>query len=75
MPLIGTFTRRPVKMALLDLEKTTSGLSKTWSGFLRDPVEVTRAHVEAFQAWMIETRSASTAPKAAPYGSGAASGW
>src|SRR4051812_8258624 len=26
-----------------------------------DPVEVTRAHVEAFQAWMIETRSASTA--------------
>jgi integrase/recombinase XerC len=26
-----------------------------------DPDEVTRAHVEAFQAWMIETRSASTA--------------
>src|SRR5262245_18226474 len=26
-----------------------------------DPAEVTRAHVEAFQAWMIETRSASTA--------------
>jgi site-specific recombinase XerD len=26
-----------------------------------DPGEVTRAHVEAFQAWMIETRSASTA--------------
>lgn len=26
-----------------------------------DPCEVTRAHVEAFQAWMIETRSASTA--------------
>ncbi|MGC9541237.1 tyrosine-type recombinase/integrase [Streptomyces sp. UG1] len=26
-----------------------------------DPVEVARAHVEAFQAWMIETRSASTA--------------
>src|SRR5882757_9889797 len=26
-----------------------------------DPTEVTRAHVEAFQAWMIETRSASTA--------------
>jgi integrase/recombinase XerC len=26
-----------------------------------DPTEVTRAHVEAFQAWMIQTRSASTA--------------
>jgi hypothetical protein len=26
-----------------------------------DPTDVTRAHVEAFQAWMIETRSASTA--------------
>jgi integrase/recombinase XerC len=26
-----------------------------------DPTEVTRAHVEAFQAWMIETRSAATA--------------
>jgi site-specific recombinase XerD len=26
-----------------------------------DPCQVTRAHVEAFQAWMIETRSASTA--------------
>jgi integrase/recombinase XerC len=26
-----------------------------------NPAEVTRAHVEAFQAWMIETRSASTA--------------
>src|SRR5205085_10099553 len=26
-----------------------------------DPTKVARAHVEAFQAWMIETRSASTA--------------
>jgi len=26
-----------------------------------DPTEVTRAHVESFQSWMIETRSASTA--------------
>src|SRR3954454_14253998 len=26
-----------------------------------DPCEVRRAHMEAFQAWMIETRSASTA--------------
>jgi site-specific recombinase XerD len=26
-----------------------------------DPTEVTRAHVETFQAWMIDTRSASTA--------------
>ncbi|MDA3644407.1 tyrosine-type recombinase/integrase [Saccharopolyspora indica] len=26
-----------------------------------DPAEVTKAHVEAFQAWMIETRSAATA--------------
>ncbi|MEV0910771.1 tyrosine-type recombinase/integrase [Streptomyces hokutonensis] len=92
-------------MPLLDLDKITAGLSKTWSGFLRDwdrslrsgnypettrynyllaaaqlgrylgeyspdpdadaaaddPTEITRAHVEAFQAWMIETRSASTA--------------
>ncbi|MFE9444105.1 hypothetical protein ACFYO2_35145 [Streptomyces sp. NPDC006602] len=92
-------------MPLLDLDKITVGLSKTWSGFLRDwdrslragncpeatrynyllaaaqlgrylseyspdpeaddaaedLTEVTRAHVEAFQAWMIETRSASTA--------------
>jgi site-specific recombinase XerD len=92
-------------MPLLDLQKLTAGLSRTWTGFLRDwdrslrsgnypettrynyllaaaqlarylgehspdpdadeaaeePTEVTRAHVEAFQAWMIETRSASTA--------------
>src|SRR5258705_11502463 len=26
-----------------------------------DPTEVTKAHIEAFQAWMIETRSAATA--------------
>ncbi|GAA2216912.1 tyrosine-type recombinase/integrase [Micromonospora olivasterospora] len=83
----------------------SSGLSRTWAGFLRDwdrslragnypqttrynyllaaaqlgrylgehspdpdaedaaddPCPVTRAHVEAFQAWMIDTRSASTA--------------
>ncbi|GAA3357950.1 tyrosine-type recombinase/integrase [Saccharopolyspora gregorii] len=26
-----------------------------------DPAEITKAHVEAFQAWMIDTRSASTA--------------
>src|SRR5919198_3439380 len=94
-----------VAMALLDLQKLTVGLSRTWAGFLRDwdrslrsgnypettrynyllaaaqlgrylgeyspdpdaddaaedPAAVTRAHVEAFQAWMIETRSASTA--------------
>ncbi|MFF7655789.1 phage integrase N-terminal SAM-like domain-containing protein [Streptomyces sp. NPDC007983] len=93
-------------MPLLDLDKITAGVSKTWEGFLRDwdrslragnypettrynyllaaaqvarylnenatpdleaedaaedPTEVTRAHVEAFQGWMIETRSASTA--------------
>ncbi|MCI4061298.1 site-specific integrase [Micromonospora sp. R77] len=92
-------------MPLLDLQKLTVGLSRTWSGFLRDwdrslragnypqttrynyplaaaqlgrylrehwpdpdaedaaedPCAVTRAHVEAFQAWMIDTRSASTA--------------
>jgi integrase/recombinase XerC len=92
-------------MPLLDLQKLTVGLSRTWTGFLRDwdrslrsgnypettrynyllaaaqlarylaeyspdpdadaaagdPCAVTRAHVEAFQAWMIETRSASTA--------------
>src|SRR2546430_4640606 len=92
-------------MPLLDLQKLTVGLSRTWAGYLRDwdrslrsgnypettrynyllaaaqlgrylgeyspdpdadaaaedPTEVARAHVEAFQAWMIETRSASTA--------------
>lgn len=92
-------------MPLLDLDKINTGLSTTWTGFLRDwdrslrsgnypettrytyllaaaqlarflgeyspdpdagdaaedPGEVTRAHVEAFQAWMIQTRSASTA--------------
>ncbi|MBQ1076655.1 tyrosine-type recombinase/integrase [Micromonospora sp. C31] len=92
-------------MPLLDLQKLTAGLSRTWAGFLRDwdrslragnypattrynyllaaaqlgrylgesspdpdaddaaddPCAVTRAHVEAFQAWMIDTRSASTA--------------
>jgi integrase/recombinase XerC len=92
-------------MLLLDLQKLTVGLSRTWAGYLRDwdrslrsgnypettrynyllaaaqlarylgeyspdpdaddaavdPCAVTRAHVEAFQAWMIETRSASTA--------------
>ena len=92
-------------MPLLDLQKLSTGLSRTWAGYLRDwdrslrsgnypettrynyllaaaqlarylgehspdpdaddaaedPAEVTKAHVEAFQAWMIETRSASTA--------------
>ncbi len=92
-------------MPLLDLQKLTIGLSRTWAGYLRDwdrslrsgnypettrynyllaaaqlgrhlgeyspdpdaaaaaedPVVVARGHVEAFQAWMIETRSASTA--------------
>jgi site-specific recombinase XerD len=92
-------------MPLLDLTKITIGLSKTWTGYLRDwdrtlrsaghpettrynyllaatqlarylgeyspdpdadaaaddPCEVTKAHVEAFQAWMIETRSGATA--------------
>lgn len=92
-------------MPLLDLNKLTLGLSKTWAGYLRDwdrtlrsanhpettrynyllaaaqlaryleeyspdpdadeaaedPCAVTKAHVEAFQGWMIETRSASTA--------------
>jgi integrase/recombinase XerC len=92
-------------MPLLDLNKITSGLSKTWAGYLRDwdrtlrsvnhpettrynyllaaaqlarylgeyspdpdaddaaddPCAVTKAHVEAFQAWMIETRSGATA--------------
>ncbi|WP_031513133.1 phage integrase N-terminal SAM-like domain-containing protein, partial [Streptomyces sp. NRRL F-5123] len=84
-------------MPLLDLDKITAGLPKTWSGFLRDwdrslragnypettrynyllaaaqlgrylgeyspdpdadraaedPAEVSRAHCEAFQAWMV----------------------
>src|SRR6266536_6051930 len=92
-------------MPLLDLQKLSVGLSRTWAGFLRDwdrslrsgnypqttrynyvlaasqlarylgglpseleaedaagdPTEVRKEHVEAFQAWMIETRSASTA--------------
>jgi len=48
-------------MRFLDLGKVCVGLSRTWSGLLRDPTCVTRAHVEAFQAWMIDTRSASTA--------------
>src|SRR6185369_5708668 len=92
-------------MPLLDLHKLTTGLSRTWAGYLRDwdrslrsgnyphttrynyllaagqlgrylaehspdpdadagaadPTVVTRAHVESFQAWMISTRSASTA--------------
>ncbi|MEU4445713.1 tyrosine-type recombinase/integrase [Actinosynnema sp. NPDC050801] len=92
-------------MPLLDLDKITTGLSKTWAGYLRDwdrtlrsanhpettrynyllaaaqlarylaehspdpdaddaaddPCEVTKGHVEAFQAWMIDTRSAATA--------------
>lgn len=92
-------------MPILDLQKLSAGLSRTWAGFLRDwdrsllsgnypettrynyllagaqlarylgeyspdpdtddgaddPCAVTRAHVEAFQAWMVQTRSASTA--------------
>ncbi|WP_199827661.1 tyrosine-type recombinase/integrase, partial [Streptomyces specialis] len=87
------------------IDKLTAGLSRVWSGFVRDwerslragnypettrynyllaacqlarylaehspdpdaddaaedPTAVTRAHIEAFQAWMIDTRSASTA--------------
>src|SRR5688572_18939215 len=94
-----------VDMPLLDLQKLSVGLSRTWAGYLRDwdrslrsgnypettrynyllaaaqlarylrecspdpdaddaagdPCQVTRAHVESFQAWMISTRSASTA--------------
>src|SRR2546423_12718746 len=92
-------------MPLLDLQKLTAGLSRTWAGFLRDwdrslrsgnypettrynyllaaaqlarylgeyspdpdaddaaadPCQATRAPVEAFQAWMVHTPSASTA--------------
>lgn len=92
-------------MPLLDLNKLTFGLSKTWAGYLRDwdrtlrsaghpettrynyllaaarlarylaeyapdpeaddaaddPCETTKAHIESFQAWMIETRSGVTA--------------
>ena len=92
-------------MPLLKIDKLVAGLSRGWSGYLRDwdrtlragnypettrynyllaaaqlgrylaehspdpdaddaaadPTEVTKAHVEAFQAWMIDTRSASTA--------------
>jgi site-specific recombinase XerD len=106
MPLLDPLTRRDLTiMKLVDLEKITDGLGRTWAGFLRDwdrtlragnypattrynyllaaaqlgrylaehspdsdsdaaadnPCAVTRAHVESFQAWMIETRSASTA--------------
>jgi integrase/recombinase XerC len=92
-------------MPVFDLSKLTTGLSRTWAGYLRDwyrslraanhpqttrynyllaaaqlgrylaeyspdpdadaaagdPTAVTRAHVETFQAWMIDTRSAATA--------------
>jgi integrase/recombinase XerC len=92
-------------MPLLKIDKLVAGLSRRWSGYLRDwdrtlragnypettrynyllaaaqlgrylaehspdpdaddaatdPTEVTKAHVEAFQAWVIDTRSASTA--------------
>ncbi|MDT0549328.1 MULTISPECIES: tyrosine-type recombinase/integrase [Streptomyces] len=90
-------------MPILDLDKITAGLAKTWDGFLRDwdrslragnypettrynyllaaaqlarylgdigpggeeaaqdPAEITKSHIEAFQAWMIRSRSASTA--------------
>jgi integrase/recombinase XerC len=105
MPLLDSLTRRVATMPLLDLNKITAGLSRTWAGFLRDwdrslrsanhpettrynyllaaaqlgrylaeyspdpdaddaaedPSAVSRAHVEAFQAWMIATRSPSTA--------------
>ncbi len=105
MPLSDTLTRKVSPMPLLDLNKLTADLSKTWTGYLRDwdrtlrsgnhpettrynyllaagqlarylgehspdpdaddaaedPAEVTRDHIEAFQAWMIETRSAATA--------------
>ncbi|GAA1932372.1 hypothetical protein GCM10009753_77630 [Streptantibioticus ferralitis] len=36
MPPSDTLTRRQTHMPLLDLDKITSGLSKTWAGFLRD---------------------------------------
>ncbi|WP_326594816.1 phage integrase N-terminal SAM-like domain-containing protein [Streptomyces sp. NBC_01803] len=92
-------------MPLLELNKMVVGLSRVWSGFVRDwerslragnypqttrynyllaacqlarylaehspdpdaddaaedPAAVSKAHIEAFQAWMIDTRSASTA--------------
>lgn len=36
MPLGDTLTRRIFIMPLLDLDKITAGLPKTWSGFLGD---------------------------------------
>src|ERR1700704_5722701 len=92
-------------MPLLKIDTLVAGLSRGWSGYLRDwdrtlragnypettrynyllaaaqlgrylgehspdpdaddaaqdPAEVTKAHVEAFQAWMIGSRSAATA--------------
>jgi hypothetical protein len=48
----GTTRRRPA---------TTTSCRPHSSAGIWDPCMVTRAHVEAFQAWMIETRSASTA--------------
>ena len=62
-------------MPLLDLHKLTVGLAAAQLGrylgeyspdpdaddAAADPCAVRRAHVEAFQAWMISTRSASTA--------------
>jgi len=94
-----------MNMPQLDLTRLTTGLSRTWAGFLRDwdrslragnypqttrynyllaaaqlgrylaeyspdpdaddaaedPAQVTRGHVESFQSWMIQTRSAATA--------------
>ncbi|WP_246244341.1 hypothetical protein [Amycolatopsis pithecellobii] len=76
--ITSLFRARP--MPLPDLTKLTAGLSKTWAGYIRDGDRtlrsvnhpettrynaVTKAHVEAFQGWMIETRSASTALKQA----------
>jgi hypothetical protein len=40
MPLIGTFTRRPAKMPLLDLEKMTAGLSKTVAPLVAPAVDL-----------------------------------
>jgi integrase/recombinase XerC len=76
----GTFRRPPAT--------TVSSPRHSWPRYLgeyspdpdadadaADPTTVTQAHVEAFQAWMIETRSASTALNKHKACSSSSNGW
>ncbi|MFB9909651.1 phage integrase N-terminal SAM-like domain-containing protein [Allokutzneria oryzae] len=54
-------TRYNYLLAAVQLARFLAEHSPDPDADAEDPTEITKAHVESFQAWMIETRSAATA--------------